>query len=63
MALFSISEDTAVGKCQVYGCSCIFGFGLFYIFFYTRGGDNENFHTSVGAPVNHYNTFLDCDVC
>lgn len=31
---------------------------VFFIFFYTLGGggDNENDHTSVGAPVNHYNT-------
>lgn len=30
---------------------------VFFIFFYTLGGDNENDHMSVGAPVNHCNTF------
>lgn len=39
MALFSISEDTAVGKTEVY-CYCqIFGLSIYQVF--THRGDNE----------------------
>lgn len=39
MALFSISEDTAVGKTEVYCYYRIFGSSIYHVF--THSGDNK----------------------